>query len=221
MIEKKDSEAEEWFRREAFEQKYLTRITQEYTATLATFHEKVREKKVALIDAALNDLSQRLRDNPAIDYGEKQQDILKLKLARHFKREDHINTALLYDAIVETPKFINNYNGSIHRLFDIHQQKQLMLIAERRKRRAEQTHDDAYKPYEALFTTSSQKYYMARLLNMPHLEEESDYIRHCVGNSDSYINKMKKGQIEILSFRNVPTFNTEKTSSIPTPHSSL
>jgi hypothetical protein len=128
LIEKKDSEAEERSRREVFEQKYLNRITQEYTATLATFPEKVREKKVTLIDAALTDLSQRLRDNPAIDYGEKQHAILKFKLARHFQRDDHINTALLYDAIVETPKFINNDKGSIHRLFDIHQQKQLMLI---------------------------------------------------------------------------------------------
>jgi hypothetical protein len=132
----------------------------------------------------LTDLPQRLRDNPAIDYAEKQHAILKLKLAQHFQREDHFNIALLYDAIVETPKFINNDKGSTHRLFDIHQQKQLMLIAERRKRKAEQIYDDAYNPYEALFTTSSQKYYMARLFNMPHLEDESDYMRHCVGNSD-------------------------------------
>jgi hypothetical protein len=41
LIEKKDSEAEEGSRRKAFEQKYLTRITQEFTATLVTFPEKV------------------------------------------------------------------------------------------------------------------------------------------------------------------------------------
>ncbi len=67
-----------------------------------------------------------------------------------------------------------------------------------------------FNPYEALFTVSSGNYYMARLLNMPHLKEESDYMEHCVGTSDSYISKINRGEIEILSFRKTPTINTEK-----------
>jgi hypothetical protein len=39
---------------------------------------------------------------------------------------------------------------------------------------------------------------------MPHLEEKSEYMNHCVGTSDSYVNRMKRGEIEILSFRHTP-----------------
>ena len=69
------------------------------------------------------------------------------------------------------------------------------------------TGDEASNPYEYLFTTSSGQYAVARLLNMPHLEEESDYMSHCVGTSDSYINQMKRGEIEILSLREAPRLN--------------
>jgi len=83
-----------------------------------------------------------------------------------------------------------------------------MHIAEVRKEKAEQT-GEGMNPYEALFETESGEYYMARLLNMPHLEEESEFMKNCVGASDSYINRIKKGDIEILSFRHTPKFNQE------------
>lgn len=67
-----------------------------------------------------------------------------------------------------------------------------------------------FNPYEALCTTSSGNYYMARLLNMPHLKQESDYMNHCVGTSDSYVSKINRGEIEILSFRKTPTINKEQ-----------
>ncbi|HIP21606.1 MAG TPA: hypothetical protein EYG72_01470, partial [Candidatus Pacebacteria bacterium] len=82
-----------------------------------------------------------------------------------------------------------------------HELRTLEKIAENRKKRAEMTGEEGFNPYEALFETKSGEYYIARLLNMPHLEEESDFMKHCVGTSSSYINKMNKGDIEILSFR--------------------
>lgn len=157
-------------------------------------------------------LSQRLIDNPDIEFGKFQQDILKLKLVRHFqkskKEASAIDVNTLYDAIIESPKFINTEKGSLHHLLETHEVKTLQKIAEIRKRRAE-VGDKTGNPYENLFATRSGEYYVARLLNMPHLEAESAYMSHCVGTSDSYVNQIKRGDIEILSFRNMPKINPE------------
>jgi len=56
--------------------------------------------------------------------------------------------------------------------------------------------------YENLFETESGNYHLSVLRSKKHLEEESEQMGHCVGTSDSYINKINKGEIEILSFRN-------------------
>jgi len=56
--------------------------------------------------------------------------------------------------------------------------------------------------YENLFETESGNYHLSVLRSKNHLEEESEQMNHCVGTSDSYINKINKGEIEILSFRN-------------------
>lgn len=127
-----------------------------------------------------------------------------MKLARHFQNNDSIDENVIFDAIVETPKFLQSDKGSFYRLFEIHEEKTIQKIAEIRKNRAEISGDEESNPYEALFETDSDNYYMARLLNMPHLEQESDYMKHCVGTSNSYINQIKNGDIEILSFRKMP-----------------
>jgi hypothetical protein len=118
-----------------------------------------------------------------------------------------IDVNVLFDAIIETPNFINTDKGSLFRLLEIHEEKTLQKIAEIRKQKAEIKGNEKFNPYEALFETKSGNYYMARLLNMPHLEEESQYMNHCVGTSDSYVNKIKRGEVEIFSFRNVSKIN--------------
>ncbi|OGG49159.1 hypothetical protein A3G63_01095 [Candidatus Kaiserbacteria bacterium RIFCSPLOWO2_12_FULL_52_8] len=131
-----------------------------------------------------------------------------LKLARHFQeseKAEHLDTHTLIDALVETPRFLDSDRGSIDKLLEIHEVKTLQHVAELRRQRAEMTGNETFNPYEALFPTNSGTYYMARLLNMPHLQEESQYMSHCVGTSDSYVNKMKRGEVEILSFRNART----------------
>lgn len=192
-------------RLKAFEQKYINQITQEYQNTLKTFKDDIKENKIKIIDEVYGSLSGRLSSQ--IEFGDKQKAILKLKLARYFQNNENIDQNNLYDAIIETPNFINTDKGSLFRLFELHQEKTLMKIAEMRKKKAEQKDGEVVNPYEALFETKSGNYYMARLLNMPHLEEESAYMNHCVGTRDSYINKIKKGDIEILSFRNTPKIN--------------
>jgi len=166
-------------------------------------------KKLELLNKSFSDLDSKLKNNHNLNYNERQKAILELKLARYFQNSNNIDADTLYDAIIETPKFLNNDKGSLHRLLEIHQQKTLEKIAENRKKKSEIVGKESFNPYEALFETDSGKYYMARLLNMSHLEEESDYMKNCVGTSDSYINRIKKGEIEILSFRNTPIFNKE------------
>jgi hypothetical protein len=97
----------------------------------------------------------------------------------------------------------------LHRLLEVHEEKTLQKIAEIRKQRGDMEGKEAYNPYENLFQTTSGEYYVARLLNMPHLQEESVYMNHCVGTSDSYVNKIKRGDVEILSFRSTPKINTQ------------
>ncbi|MBP6886159.1 MAG: PcfJ domain-containing protein, partial [Candidatus Pacebacteria bacterium] len=204
LVEQKTSDQVAQERTAAFENKYLQRIQKDYQETLATFSTNVRQyKEHELVDVFLG-VSAVLSSTNGFEFGERQRAILKLKLARHFQREDTIDTNTLIDALIESPKFINTDKGSLHRLFEVHQEKTLQKIAEMRKRQAEITGDKKINPYEALFTTTSGQYYMARLLNMPHLEAESAYMNHCVGLSDSYINQMKRGDIEILSFRRAP-----------------
>jgi len=170
-----------------------------YEETLAPLSPEKRQEKERLIDNTFQSLSQRIAARGDFELTPARQAVLRLKLARHFQRTDSVDPSTLFDALVETPKFIDTDRGSLMRLMEIHQIKTLQRIAEARKKRQETSN-----PYENLFTTKSGNYYMARLLNMPHLEQESAYMRHCVGTSDSYINQIKRGEIEILSFRKVP-----------------
>jgi hypothetical protein len=212
LVEQKSSEDIEEARKKAFEQKYINKINQEYEQTLATFSLKEdnpnnRTNKERQITGAFQVLSERLGRNPEFKFSDRQKAILKLKLARHFQNSNDLDTSVLYDAIIESPKFINTDKGSFHKLFEVHEEKTIQKIAEIRRKRAEMDGSGQYNPYENLFTTASGNYYVARLLNMPHLEDESEYMKHCVGTSDSYINQIKRGDIEILSFRHAPKIN--------------
>ena len=212
LVEKKSSEDVEKERIKAFEQKFINKINQEYEKTLATFSQKEdnpnnRANKERAITATFQVANQQLSSLEGFEFGDRQKAILKLKLARHFQNNENIDTNVLFDAISESPKFINTDKGSFHQLLEVHQQKTLQKIAEKRIQRAKMTGTEAFNPYEALFETKSGNYFMARLLNMPHLEQESEYMNHCVGTSDSYLNKMKRGEVEILSFRKSPTIN--------------
>ncbi|HBD05531.1 TPA: hypothetical protein DCZ32_03675, partial [Candidatus Uhrbacteria bacterium] len=212
LAEQKTTEQINEERKSAFEDKYIQKINKQYEQILAGFSQDNRAKKETAISKAYNTLSGRLQTQAVwpedFNFGDLQKTVLKLKLARHFQQNETIDLNNLFDAVTETPKFINNDSGSLHRLLEVHEEKTLQKIAEIRKQRAEMTGGkEESNPYEALFTTASGKYYLARLLNMPHLQEESEYMRNCVGTSDSYVNRIKKGEIEILSFRNVPKFN--------------
>jgi len=200
-------------RMKAFQQKYLDKIRREYERIMVTFREESRREKERKVSESLESLGQRLAGTEDFEFGEVQRETLKLKLARYFQINETCDLNTLYDAIIETPKFINADKGSLHRLLEIHEQKTLEKIAQIRKQRAEMTGDEAYNPYEALLRTDSGKYYMARLLNMPHLEEESEYMNHCVGTSDSYVNRIKRGEIEILSLRRTPESTTSEDKS--------
>ena len=201
LNEEKNEKLEEKTR-EAFEHKYHNHLIKEIEKTINTLGEE--EKKT--LNSSYFDLTRRLEDQALTDI---QKTILKLKLARYFQRHSVVDINTLYDAIVETPKFLDKDKGGFDRLLEIHEEKTLIKIAEMRKRKAEQTGNEEFNPYEALFQTDSGEYYIARLLNMPHLEEESQYMNHCVGTSDSYISKMKKGDVEILSFRKTPKINPQ------------
>ncbi len=213
----KSSEEIEQNRSDAFEQKYATKLNAEYQKVMSSFpvetkerdskQRKTRSEKERDVFASFNTLHSRL-EGTLKGFGERQKLILRLKLARYFQNNETIDENTLYDAIVESPGFLDSDKGSFSRLLEVHEEKTLMKIAEIRKRKAEET-GEGFNPYEALYTTESGKYYVARLLNMPHLEEESVYMNHCVGTSDSYVNRLKKGEIEILSFRNVPTIDKE------------
>lgn len=214
LVEQKSPRVISEERKRAFEDKYLIELSQKYQQTLTGFSVKAaegetsaRQKKEREITAAFQTLSSRLTAQPDFAFGPIQQAVLKLKLARHFQNNDTVDLSTLFDAITESPKFITTDKGSLHRLLEVHEEKTLQKIAEIRKQRAEMTGNEAFNPYENLFTTTSGKYYMVRLLNMPHLEEESAYMNHCVGTSDSYVNQIKRGEIEILSFRHVPSMN--------------
>lgn len=222
LVEQKSNEDIEAERRKAFEQKYINKIQQDYEHILGTFGEDKKREKEKSINEAFQSLARRLTEKEDSDtnnadieekdkfeFGDRQKAILKLKLARYFQNKDTIDLSTIYDAIIESPKFINTDKGSFHRLLEVHELKTIQKIAELRKNRLEiaGTGDLMSNPWENLFQTTSGEYYVARLLNMPHLEEESAYMDHCVGTGDSYVNKIKRGEVEILSFRKKPRIN--------------
>lgn len=212
LVEPKAEEVVNQERQRAFEQKYLNKISVDYQNTLNTLPKDSRQEKEKQIADSFAELSRRLSAQEGLEFDERQQAILKLKLARHFQKatkDDVLDINTLFDAIIESPKFIDTDKGSLFRLLEVHEQKTLEKIAEMRKKRAEIGKDETFNPYENMFTTESGNYYVARLLNMPHLEQESEYMKHCVGTSTSYVNRIKKGEIEIFSFRNVPNINTQ------------
>ena len=197
----------------------------EYQKIMSAVSPEARSKKEQEINRVFQQVSGRLtsyeqslpREKQGFEFGQRQQDILKLKLGRYFQNSETIDANTLYDAIIESPKFMNTDRGSMSHLFEMHEVKTLQKVAEARKKLAERSGEQGFNPYENLFTTTSGKYYMAKLLNMPHLEQESDYLKHCVGTSDSYINQMKRGEIEIISFRHIPERNprTKKLEDNP------
>lgn len=215
LAEQKTSEEIGMERIRAFEQKYIKKVEQDYERMLAALPKETKEEKGSAINRAYEELSKRLSTHTADNFhwSDRQKIVLKLKLARHFQQNDSLDANTLFDAITETPKFINTDKGSLHRLLEVHQEKTLIKIAELRERRAGMTEKEGLNPYENLFTTQSDNYYIARLLNMPHLQEESEYMKHCVGTSDSYVNRIKRGEIEIFSFRDVPRVN-QKTGKM-------
>jgi len=199
----------------AFEQKYLLKLGQDYQNTLLQFSGKVdketgkvlRVEKERQITAGWQELQSKLKNELRRILTPVEQTVLKLKIARHFQNHDSLSLASTVDALIESPKFMETDEGSLARLEEIHQIKSLEKIAELKKKKAEQTGGEGFNPYEAMFTTVSGKYYLARLLNMPHLEQESAYMNHCVGTSDSYINKIKRGDVEILSLRSIGQYD--------------
>jgi hypothetical protein len=165
------------------------------------------------IGRQIEDIASRVnatREREGVDgvLSEDEIKVLTLKFVRHYEdngESAHLDIATMVDALVESPKFLESDKGSMKKLFELHEMKTLQKIAESRRKKAEQTSGEGLNPYENLFETSSGKYYLARLLNMPHLEDESTYMDHCVGTSTSYISKMKRGDVEIFSFRNKET----------------
>ena len=210
LVETKSEEEVDKQRMDAFEQKYVTMLRKLIEDTKNTYKQEEREdisqKTKEIGDKIIN----RIKQENNFEIKERNTLILNLKLLRHFQNNDGIDENTLYDAIIETPNFINTDKGSFFRLLEVHEEKTLQKIAEIRKQRAEIKGTEKTNPYEALFPTKSGDYYMARLLNMPHLEEESAYMNHCVGTSDSYVNKIKRGEVEILSFRNSPKIKDNK-----------
>lgn len=179
----------------------IASLQRQYDQVLGGFSDKNRPEKERIIKSAFQTLNERLRERESLVFGEPQKNILQLKLARHFQKNETIDHNTLSDAIIESPRFLNVDKGSLRHLLEVHEQKTLLKIADRRKNRAETVENEGLNPYEALFTTKSGNYYLARLLNMPHLREESEYMNNCVGTSDSYLNRMKKGETEIFSLR--------------------
>lgn len=190
-------------RKQAYEQKYLDHIQGQQEKVMAALAGK--PEKLQALDEVFRTLSQRLSAHASQQadqkdgflFTQKEQAILKLKIARYLEKQNEpLDANTLFDAIIESPRFIQTDKGSLHRLLEVHEIKTLEKIAELRKQRTESD-----GPYETLANSASGEYRLVRLLNMAHLQEESQFMRHCVGTSDSYINKIKRGEVEILSIR--------------------
>ena len=70
------------------------------------------------------------------------------------------------------------------------------------------------------YIINGEKITLLELVSMDHLKEETEIMKHCIGKSDFYINKIKKGEIQAISLRdsdNIPHYTLEyekKTKNI-------
>jgi len=182
-----------------FEKDFIDKVKKEYESTVTKFSEKDKSKKINSILSVLGILSTRLKSTNGFLYTEKQNCILQLKLARHFQHHGDLNVDILYEALIASPNFINKNKGHLNQVIKVYKEKKLIQIAKMRKIKTEET--GGINPREALFETESHNYYLVRLLNMPHLLEESEILDHCVVDSDFYLKRMKRGEFEIFSLR--------------------
>ena len=194
--------------RVASEEVFIEKVKREYEETIGKYSEDSKPIRISNISSALGIFSTRLKSTPGFVYSEKQQSILQLKLARHFQRYDDLDVDTLYEALVSSPDFINKDKGHLNKAIEVYEQKKLIRIAEMRKMKTVET--SGINPKEALFETESHNYYLVRLLNMPHLLEESEILDHCVADSDFYLKRMKRGEFEIFSLRPKEKINSKK-----------
>lgn len=190
----------------------VRQIESRYFNIVAGFAGLEKERKMRLISSSFESLNEKF-ESQKFGINMKQKSILRLKLARHFQRTDEVDLSMIAEAVIETPDFINDEKGSLQRLIEVHKQKSDQKIAEAAKKRLEINNNKTYNPWENMFTTKSGKYYLARLLNMPHLRRESKAMENCVGEKNFYINRMRSGAIEIFSLRKVPTIYHPNQSS--------
>jgi len=162
----------------------IVNLQGQYDQIMASFSDKNRPGKASKINETFGNVSGRLVKQLGFIFEERQELIFKLKLARHFQKNETIDHNTLSDAIIESPRFLNVDRGSLHHLLEVHEQKSLLN-------------------HEPLFTTNSGNYYLTPLLNMHHLKKESVHMKHSVGKNDSYFKKMEAGEMEIFSFRNL------------------
>jgi len=67
-----------------------------------------------------------------------------------------------------------------------------------------------FNPMESVLQTNSGGYYLAKLLNAEHCEQEGEDMNHCIGDdAQPHKKRVEKGRIEAFSFRTSPKFNNK------------
>lgn len=119
----------------AFQEKLILRINETYQALLSSLPEDKQRETLGQIQTDFTELNPLLNQRDSFVLSELQTACLRLKLLRHYQHTDsqNLDYNTLADAIVETPKFLQQPKGSLERLLEIHEQKTLQGIAERRR----------------------------------------------------------------------------------------
>ncbi len=178
---------------EKYEREFLEKIENEINQTAKGFPEEERKNALQKANDAFCSLSLEL--SPA------RSAVLRLKLLQYFRENNELDISMLRQAIFETPNFLK---GSLNDLVENYQKRTIKQTHEEVKKRMNVNDKESYNPYIIEFETDSGKYYLARLLNQPHLEEEGKEMYHCIGaptSASSYLYRMKAGDIDTFSFR--------------------
>ncbi|MFA5830580.1 MAG: PcfJ domain-containing protein [Candidatus Paceibacterota bacterium] len=176
-----------------YEIEFLQTIEEEVNAAIEKTPENKREEIRQKTEEALCALS--------LDLPRAKSAILKLKLIQYFQNDNEIDAGLLREAIFETPNFLK---GSLKNLIETYRTRTFKQTREKMRRRIEMNDKETFNPHIVEFETDSGNYYLARLLNQPHLTEEGKEMNHCIGapsSASSYIYRMKAGDIDTFSFR--------------------
>lgn len=179
-------------------QKFFSKMEKWYLRKVANFPNYIKKEKVEKIEDTLSIFSLMFKSTNGFHFEKEQYAVLKWKLAQYLQSNEDINIDDVYEAMVQSPSFLDENEDRITTAIDIFKKSKKDELVQRKQ---QEILSVLVSP-EIVIEKISGEYSLGRLMNRSHLDQETEILNHCIGKSDFYINRMMRGEYEIFSLRN-------------------